>query len=134
MVVTIRVEGDVTPLINKLLQFRDEVMDSLQDGVNSASSALMMSVMETCPSPTSTHYPTQSTGRLRDSHVLEISQLSDRYQVVIRAEAPYGFYVHEGTINYPARPWMQETILEHIDDVWDAINTSLINFINYVFL
>ncbi len=60
--------------------------------VQIAGDVLFEKSREYAPSPTSTMFPTESTGRLRDSHTLTVT--ADK--AIIQPEVYYAVYVHEG--------------------------------------
>ncbi len=101
--------------------------------VDEVSQIAFQTLLQICPSPTSTHFPTGSTGNLRDSH--QIVRI-DGQTVSITPMAFYAIYVHEGhfskqggsfvkssTGSYvfvPPKPWIQmtaDTIRQQVNDL-----------------
>lgn len=92
MSVSVSIDWDdrVTP---KLEALGIEVDSLKQEILTQAADMLLEKAKDTCPSPSSSMYPTESTGRLRDSH--EIGEVTDTYAIIV-VRAPYALYVHEG--------------------------------------
>ena len=76
----------------KLEQLGISMSQIQQRIIDEAAEVFLKTAQETCPSPTSVYYPTESTGRLRDSHAIQ--DIPGGKMVV--ATAPYALYVHEG--------------------------------------
>jgi len=79
MSVSVSIDWDdqVTP---KLEQLGIEVDTLKEEVLAEAAQILLDKAQELCPSPTSSMYPTDSTGHLRDSH--QIGEITDEYAIV----------------------------------------------------
>jgi hypothetical protein len=96
--------------------------------VEAAGEVLLEKAMEYAPSPTSTMYPTSSTGFLRDSHELVTSD----NEAIVQPTAPYAVYVHEGHFTavkfvkgkatpkagfVAPRPWLYYAAMDSREDI-----------------
>src|SRR5207245_65569 len=111
--------GEAMQLLEQLGYATDSVK---ADVVDQVSQIAFETLRQICPSPTSSHFPTASTGNLRDSHnMVRI----DESTVSITPLAFYAIYVHEGHfmkqggsfvkssggsyVFVPPKPWVQMT-------------------------
>jgi phage gpG-like protein len=136
--INITVTDNATPFLQQL---DDNLREQVgQDMALAIAKIIYDQAVETCPSPTSTYYPTDSTGNLRDSH----SYGPQGEGAFVIADADYATAVHEGHAvvggrfttrikggtsegmsSYafiPARPWMTMAIEMASSDITQAIN------------
>jgi hypothetical protein len=88
--VHITITDRATPFLESLSE--EMYTNALKDMSMAIARIIYDHAIETCPSPSSTHFPTESTGNLRDSHTW--GPRDDG--AFVQAEADYAQDVHEG--------------------------------------
>lgn len=116
------VEVVVTHNIDDLLDFLSNLGINIKgkepEILEGVGNMFLDAAKQTCPSPTSLMYPTNSTGFLRDSHTLIHIETN---KVIIKPTARYAQFVHMGTLYMRARPWLEDAV--------KISNTSIQNFV-----
>ncbi len=103
-----------------------------------ASEVIRDVAVEYAPSPTSSMFPTESSGKLRDSH--EIREEGDKS--VIQPMVHYAIYVHEGHFTpvrfvvgqakpkatfIPPKPWLYHAVKDSMHDIEKLVEDLIQN-------
>jgi hypothetical protein len=133
MSISFTIQHDLDRVVQSLNIFGGDFVNELGDAVEDCGTVLLNGAIENCPSPTSLRYPTDSTGYLRDSHVLEVAEIGSGYQITVTNTADYAFFVHEGHQTVAARPWLDETAMEKEDELAALLNAKVDELIDRIF-
>lgn len=137
------IETNIGQALEQLKEAGGNVKKVKVDALAVAGETIQERSMGYSPSPTSTMYPTESTGQLRDSHTLKLE--ADR--AIVQPEVHYAVYVHEGHFTaykfvkgekptprgerkfIPPRPWLYHAAQDSKRDIAkllvDLVQTAL---------
>lgn len=120
------VEVVVTSNIDDLLDFLSNLGINIKgrepEILEGVGNKYMDVAKQTCPSPTSLVYPTNSTGFLRDSHTLIHIEAN---KVIIKPLARYAVFVHMGTMGVRARPWLEDAVKLGNQDIQNYVRDQI---------
>ncbi len=137
------IETNLEKALKQLREAGGNVKEVEKDALLVAGEAIQERAVGYAPSPTSSMFPTESTGMLRDSHTLTVGD----NKAVIQPQVHYAVYVHEGHFTaykfvkgekptprgtrkfIPPRPWLYHAAQDSKRDIvkllTDLVQTAL---------